>query len=306
MKNGATRPSSFRDANVIHKVKGELDAVINHDAPGLGVPAGALSRQQASLKEMRHAINGALELQVPGYKSANETSAMMARRAEAVEKGSQYLGSGKTTPSPDYFAGQYGKLSPDEMVAFQKGSRGEIERLLGVKANDLQALRSELQGEGGWNTAKLGTVHGQPAADELVNTVDRNLKFRDTYNKVVENSQTAQRQAAAREMKPEPSSETPLFGPASTMTGMTATIARKGVQGALNAITRSDPTRHYGEVARALSEQGAARDKRIKAIVDALNGRQVNAAAAPQVGNTAALLSAIAAGGYLRKWRDER
>jgi hypothetical protein len=149
-------------------------------------------------------------------------------------------------------------------------------------------------------------VHGQPAADELVGSVDRNLKFRDTYNKVVENSQTAQRQAAARAMKPEPSSETPLFGPASTMTGISTTIAKKGAQGVFNAVTRSDPTRHYGEVARALSEQGAARDKRIMAIVDALKGREANAAAAPQVGNTAALLSAIAAGGYLRSRHDQK
>ena len=71
-------------------MKGELDAVINHDAPGLGVPAGALSRQQASLNEMRHAINSTLELQVPGYKAANETSSVMARRAEAVQSGTQY------------------------------------------------------------------------------------------------------------------------------------------------------------------------------------------------------------------------
>lgn len=280
-------------------MKGELDAVINHDAPGLGVPAGALSRQQASLNEMRHAINSTLELQVPGYKAANETSSVMARRAEAVQSGTQYLGSGKTTPSPDYFAGQYGKLSPDEMVAFQKGSRGNIDRLLGTKANDLQALRSELQGEGGWNTAKLGTVHGAPAADELVGSVDRNLKFRDTYNKVVENSQTAQREAAAREMKPEPSSETALINPNMSVTGLLATGAKKTANAALNAI-RPDPTRSYGEVAQALTEQGAARDKRILAIVDALNGRQANAAAAPRVGDTAALLSAIAANSYAR------
>ena len=173
----------------------------------------------------------------------------------------------------------------------------DLDRLLGTKANDLQALRSELQGEGGWNTAKLGTVHGAPAADELVGSVDRNLKFRDTYNKVVENSQTAQREAAAREMKPEPSSETALINPNMSVTGLLATGAKKTANAALNAI-RPDPTRSYGEAAQASTEQGAARDKRILAIVDALNGRQANAAAAPRVGDTAALLSAIAANSH--------
>jgi hypothetical protein len=63
-------------------------------------------------------------------------------------------------------------------------------------------------------------VHGQQGADELAATVDRNLKFRDTYNKVVENSQTAQRNAAAKEMKPDPSTDTPLFNPNSTIPGI--------------------------------------------------------------------------------------
>jgi hypothetical protein len=291
-------PYSHDDANVLHKVKGELDNVIEYDAPGLGVPAGALTRQQGALKQMRFAVNDALEKQVPGYANANRASAALARRGEAVDLGTQYLGSGKTTASPERFAAAFDPLSQGEKIAFAKGSRGEIERNLGTKANDLQALRGQLQGEGGWNTAKIATVHGQPAADELMGTVDRNLKFRDTHNKVVENSQTAQRQAARDAMKPIPATETPFFGPGSTVAGMGVTAAKKGVQSIINALTRSDPTRHYGEVARALTQQGPARDARLTAIIDALDRRQGNAAAAPAVGNRTALLAAIAANGY--------
>jgi hypothetical protein len=286
-------PSSHDDANILHKVKGELDNIIEYDQPGLGVPAGALTRQQGSLKQMRGAINSALEEQVPGYANANAVSAALAKRGEAVNLGTQYLGNGKTTASPDRFAAAFDPLAPGEKIAFAKGSRGNIERVLGTKANDLQALRGELQGEGGWNTAKIATVHGQPGADELVNSVDRNLKFRDTYNKVVENSQTAQRTAAAREMKPEPSSETPLFGPSSTLTGMAATIGKRGVQSVVNALTRSDPTRHYGEVARALTEQGPARDARLAAIIDAINSRQGNAASAQTAGKLGSVVAAL-------------
>jgi hypothetical protein len=286
-------PVSHDDANILHKVKGELDNVIEYDAPGLGVPAGALTRQQGSLKQMRGAINDALEQQVPGYANANAVSAALAKRGEAVNLGTQYLGSGKTTASPERFAAAFDPLAPGEKIAFAKGSRGEIERNLGTKANDLQALRGQLQGEGGWNGAKIATVHGQTGADELAATVDRNLKFRDTYNKVVENSQTAQRTAAAREMKPEPSSETPLFGPSSTIAGMGVTAAKKGVQAVVNAMTHSDPTRHYGEVARTLSLQGPARDARLAAIVDAINSQQGNAATAPRVGNAGAVVAAL-------------
>lgn len=287
-------PYSHDEAHILHKVKQELDNVIEYDAPGLGVPAGALSRQQAALKEMRHAINQTLELQVPGYAEANRASAALAKRGDAVELGTQYLGSGKTTASPERFAADFEPLSPGEKIAFAKGSRGEINRILGIKANDLQALRTELQGEGGWNTDKLATVHGQPAADELTGSVDRNLKFRDSHNKVVENSQTAQRQSARDAMKPVPPGEVPLINPNMTTVGLALAGAKKGLNAAYGAV-RADPTRHYGEVAQALTEQGGARDARIDAIIDALKRRQGNAAVSSKVGDRAALAAAVGA-----------
>jgi len=299
-------PVSQNNAEVLHKVKQELDKVIEYDAPGLGVPAGALSRQQAALKDMRFQVNDALEQQVPGYANANAVSAALAKRAEAVQNGTQYLGSGKTTASPDRFAAEFDPLSQGEKIAFAKGSRGNIERVLGTKANDLEALRSELQGEGGWNTAKLATVHGDDAANELVNSVNRNRKFRDTFNKVVENSQTAQRTAAAKEMKPDPSTETALINPNMSLTGLVGTGAKKGLTAVVNALTKSDPTRHYGEVARALTEQGAARDARLAAVIDALDRRQANAAGAQTAGNLGSVVAALLGEGAVRPGPAQR
>jgi hypothetical protein len=291
-------PVSQNDAEVLHKIKGELDNVIEYDAPGLGVPAAALTRQQGALKHLRGELNGALEDQVPGYLEANRQSAALARRGTAVDLGTQYLGSGKTTASPGRFADEFQRLQPGEQIAFAKGSRGNIERVLGTKANDLQALRGELQGEGGWNTDKIATVHGQPAADELTGSVDRNLKFRDTYNKVVENSQTAQRQAAARAMKPEPSSETPLLNPNMSLTGFAATLGKKTANAALNAM-RPDSTKSFGEIARILSAQGPERDRHLAALVDALGRHSAHAQAAPAIGNRAALAAALLGNEYL-------
>ena len=297
-RDGAARVPKD-DAEVLHKIKQELDNVIEYDAPGLGVPAGAVKNQQGALKLYRRQINGALENQVPGYAAANRESAALAKRAEAVKSGTQYLGSGKTTPSPDRFAAEFDPLSQGEKIAFAKGSRGNVDRILGTKANDLQALRGELQGEGGWNTAKIATVHGRDAANELASSVDRNLKFRDTHNKVVENSQTAQRTAAANAMKPEPVGEMPLVNPNMTATGFGMTVLKKGLNAAYRGF-KSDPTAHYGEIAQILSAQGSERDRYLRNLVDALGKYDRNAATAPVIGNRAALGAALLADGYLR------
>lgn len=297
-------PVSENDASILHKVKGELDNVIEYDAPGLGVPAGALQRQQGALKHLRGELNNALETQVPGYLEANRASAALARRGEAVQLGTQYLGAGKTTASPERFADEFTRLEPGEQIAFAKGSRGNIERALGTKANDLQALRTELQGEGGWNTAKIAAVHGDDAAADLVGTVDRNLKFRDTHNKVVENSQTEMRRSAREAMKPTPASETPFFNPSSTLTGMGATAVKKGVTAIANALTRSDPTRSYGEIANILAAQGPQRDRYFQAIVDAMNRRNHNQAVSESLGDKSALATAIIANAMMRDRRQ--
>jgi hypothetical protein len=298
-------PVSQNSAEALHKIKGELDNVIQYDQPGLGVPAAALTRQQGALKHLRGELNTTLEDQVPGYMEANMHSSMMARRGEAVDLGTKYLGSGKTTASPDRFATEFNRLEPGEQIAFAKGSRGNIERVLGTKSNDLQALRGELQGEGGWNTAKIATVHGQEAADALMGSVDRNLKFRDTHNKVVENSQTAQRTAAAKAMKPDPSSETPLVNPNMTVTGLVGSGGKIALNAIVNAM-RPDPTRSFGEVARILSSQGPKRDRALQVLMEALNRKSTNAAVAAPIGNRAALAAALLGNESLRGQSSSR
>jgi hypothetical protein len=140
-------------------------------------------------------------------------------------------------------------------------------------------------------TAKLATVHGQPAADELVNSVNRNLAFRNTHQKVVESSQTAQRQAAANAMKPVPAGEVSLVNPNMTTIGLALAGGEKALRAAYGAV-RPDPTRSNGEIAKVPTEQGAQRDARI--------ARGGNAAVGTAIGDPAGLLAAIAANSALR------
>jgi hypothetical protein len=110
---------------------------------------------------------------------------------------------------------------------------------------------------------------------------------------VVENSQTAQRTAAQKAMKPDPSSEIPLINPNTTVSGFFGTLGKKAVSKTVDALLKRDPTAAYGEVARILSAQGAERDSRLLALTEALNRRQANAATASKFGDRAALVAAL-------------
>ncbi len=281
-----------KDAAInLHKIKGELDNVIQYGAPGLGVPAGALERQQGALKTIRGQLNDALEQQVPGYAEANAQSAALARRAEAVQAGTGILDSGKTAPSPGRFAEDFGAMVPGEQIAFNKGARAEIDRQLGTKVNDLVALKGALQGEGGWNTAKIGTAFGDDAANALVASVDRNTKFRDTFNKVVENSQTAQRSQAAKALE----DDNPVKLTSDTLYGDAKRLLLKPANAVLQAMLERNNAPRDAEIARFLSAGGPERDRNLSALVDAISRTQQLKQSADAKGSIAAVAAALAA-----------
>jgi hypothetical protein len=283
-------PVAQDEAHVLHKVKGELDNVIEHDAAGLGVPAAALTRQQYALTQMRHALNQTLEEQVPGYAAANRASASLARRADAVKTGQHYLGEGETTPTPSRFLDEFEQLEAGERIALGKGSRGFIDRKLGTKANDLQALRKELQGEGGWNTAKLATVHGDDAVNQLMQSVERNLKFRDTYNKISEGTQTEIRKAAREQMKPYGLNEDSLVQHNTNLTGLALTAGKRALFYVPNKLLGGWQNAGRDGIARVMTAQGPQRDEYVRQIIDALGRHQ----AAAGVAGTAARRGAVA------------
>jgi hypothetical protein len=115
----------------------------------------------------------------------------------------------------------------------------------------------------------------------------------------------AQRTAAARAMKPEPASETPIVNPSSTIVGMAATLATKSGMNALNA-ARPDQTTSYGEIARIVSAQGGERDRKLLALANALLRREENAASAKVIENCAALAAALLADDGRRRLLERR
>lgn len=300
------------DAQTLQNAKSAIDMMISGEDESLGVRPGALSRAQGAITNVRAQLNQALRDQVPGYSDVMDRSSALASRMEAIERGDSILNSGQNAVSPEDLerglatraAGGMGPISPviNELQGLRIGARGAIDRTMGTKANDLIALRNAMQGEGGWNTDKLATIFGdQPTAD-IASSIDRNSAFRGTLQNVVQNSQTAQRQAAAAAMKPgADTGGIPYINPNMNLTGAVMTPVKRMADALLSQF-KADPTRSYGEIARVLSAQGPQRGAFASALVDAFNRRGANAVMAGKVGNMgshAAMAAALIGNGMM-------
>lgn len=168
------QPETYHSGSqYFHNLRQEVDNLLSGSAPALGVPQGSVARTSGSLGAVRGALDNALKTQVPGMAHADAASAALAARADAVQQGTSILANGKEGITPTSFAQSYGAMNPGEQIALNKGARGEIDRLVGTKANDAAELRRALQGEGGWNTNKLMTAFGEEPTQGLVNAVGR-------------------------------------------------------------------------------------------------------------------------------------
>jgi hypothetical protein len=287
------------NARKLHGLKMELDNVIEHDQPGLGVQAGALKSQNRSLTMARGAINDALEAQVPGYARANAISAPLAKRAEAVASGTKLLGSGPETPWPVDLAAQRATMTPGERAAQAMGLRGRVEEKFARTANDVTAGKAIAGGLGDFNRGNLSEVFGQEPTDRFIAAVDREKKFGDTHNRLIGNSETDPRSKAAAAMAP-------------AKIGTIHSVAQVGLK-AVHALTSPaikailpDITKSYPEVARALSAQGPERDAVLRALREhsATSGRA--AVKGQSYGNRAALAAALLADGALHSGPSQR
>ncbi|WP_400769362.1 hypothetical protein [Methylosinus sporium] len=282
----------------LHKLKQELDNIIHYDAPGLGVPAAAVSRQQGALKLARGKLNALLEEQVPGYAEANRASAALARRGEAVEAGTKILGTGPEAPWPEELAAQLAGMEPGERAALAMGTRGRIEEKIRRTANDLTAGKAIAQGDGDFNRANLAQVFGDQPAANFINAVDREKAFADTANRLIGNSETAPREAATKAMAPR------KIGTVSALKHAILEPATSQLQKVLPDVTRS-----YPEIARVLAAQGPERDAYLAALRDAIARGAQSDALGSSLGNRASLIGALLANdalhsGQLRERRD--
>lgn len=229
------------------------------------------------LTDARKSIDAELAAKVPGIKDVDAQFQELAKQSEGLERGAQVLGTGKTAIRPQELAQELTAaaqpkgtmIGPSaEPLRIQQGAAGDIHRAIGTKANDLVALKQYVMAEGDWNPQKLAQIFGPDEAKNIINAVDREVAFRNAYNKVVENSQTAMRSASADRFAVRgegPASADgglgiPLAGavagPQGAALAAGAKVGAKAVSKAATLIGAADDVARNQQLARALILQG--------------------------------------------------
>lgn len=170
----------------------------------------ANSQVVRALTAARRQVDDALAAAAPGVKQVDAPMEELFRQSEGLQRGSQIFDSGKNAIRPADFEDQFVRAAEPKGVSvgpsaeplrIKQGARAEIDRLVGTEANDLNALRKAIKGEGDWNYTKLVRAFGSREAARVWNAVDREAAFREAYQNIVGGSQTALRAGAAEGTK---------------------------------------------------------------------------------------------------------
>jgi hypothetical protein len=245
----------------LHNIRQEIDNVINHDAPGLGVPAAAVSRSQESLQAVRADLDKALKSQVPGMAEADANYAALAERQNAVDRGYNKV-LGQAGPNPETFAADRAAAEPGVNIAENKGIRGRIDRMFGTGTQRDAVILNKLLagGDDGYAVANLKTAFGDQPTNALVDTLAREKAFNATTNEVIQNSATARRAAANKLLE-----DTQPGGMNLTNASIGGLAAQAGkslvVDPLIKMIMESPNAPRNLQLAQMLTAQGASRDE---------------------------------------------
>lgn len=246
-----------------------------------------------ALTNARRQVDEALGQAAPGIKDVDARYAELARQSEGLERGARVLDSGRTAVRPSELAAEIeqGAVPQGTLVGpsavplrMRQGLRADIDREIGNRANDLEALKKVIKGEGDWNREKLALVFGPDEANAIINSVDREAAFRNAYNKIVENSQTAQRTAGAKGVEiPDGAAGgsgsdagTVVAGAVGGPVGIASTVGLKGLRLAGAEAQRAAAMARNDGLMRALTtQQGPQLDALVKQIERRIGVRSV-------------------------------
>lgn len=216
------------------------------------------SKVVSQLTQVRKMVDEELARAVPGIKKVDAKYAELMRQQEGLQRGGTVFDTGKTATRPADLAAELraGALPQGEQVGpsavptrIKQGARAEIDRLVGTHANDLNALERKLGTPQDWNSQKFAEIFGEGPHNAVMETLVNNRKFRQTYQDIVQNSQTAQRTAAAKAME---GSEGGNVRGDATMTG----LGLKALNAVARAIAGASSSSTKNEIGLILAQQG--------------------------------------------------
>lgn len=232
-------------------------------------------KAHSAVTRYRVAIDNALAEAVPDIKVLDRTYAGLAGSSTALQRGAQVLKTGPEAIRPEDLIRERAASSLPQREAMRHGTRAELDRQVGTKANDITALKQVIQGDGDWNRVKLAEMFGGREAQRIINSVDREAAFQDSYRKLVENSQTAQRLQGAKMVDD-------ATAPKASMRDLTVLGAVAATGKAIGSkfserFASGKRASADDELSRVLSSRGSTRDDFVTAIRQAQSRRKGSA-----------------------------
>lgn len=204
---------------------------------------------QRVLGNVRKIVDGELADKVPGIKAVDAKWAQSKQQSESLERGQSIFDTGRKAIRPIELKDDVANRGLWEVEALRKGARAEIDRTVGTNINDLTALERKIATPQDWNYQKMETVFGDEPTARVAKALMDNRTFRQSYQDIVQNSQTAQRMSSASAMEGTQGGNIPTD---TTLTGLGLKAVRlvaKALSGASSANTKD-------EIGRVLSSQG--------------------------------------------------
>jgi hypothetical protein len=234
---------------VLHNTRQAIDGMLATETNPQAVRVLTMARQ---------AVDGELARAVPGVKNIDAAFEELSRQSEGLQRGSRIFDTGKTAIRPQELAEDLTQAAQPkgvgtgpsaEPMRVRQGARAEIDRMVGTNVNDLTALERKIATPQDWNYQKMETIFGSGPTGRLAQALMNNRTFRQSYQDIVQNSQTAQRAKAASAMEGASGGNIPQD---TTLTG----LGLRGVQLVAKALSGASSATTKDEIGRVLASQG--------------------------------------------------
>jgi hypothetical protein len=162
---------------------------------------------------IRQQVDDTLSVSAPGIKEVDAKFAELARQRNALERGQDVLGTGKTAIRPQELADEAAEAALPQgaligpsgaALRLREGARADIDRIVDTNRNDRAALARAVGVDGDWNKAKLQILFGDEPTERMMKILDAERVFAETNRIATGNSLSGSRMAARAANEPDP------------------------------------------------------------------------------------------------------